>query len=114
MEIFPTLVANSTVAPNVGLKIALLRSRTGRTNEASTHLPMNRGVGGRPGGIVSVIPIPWTRGRRMFAEEEHPRRKMTTISITDAITELRSTHEPMMGRSGLEDAVNAVRDLEID
>ena len=95
VEIFPTVVANSTVAPNVGLKIALLRSRTGRTRETGAHQRMTRRVGGRPGGFAMK---PWTR--RMLTEEEHQRTRMTMISTMDVIKELRSTNELMTGRNG--------------
>ena len=95
MEIFPTLVANSTVAPNVGLKIALLRRRTGRTRETGAHQRMTRRAGGRPGGFAMK---PWTR--RMLPEEEHQRTRMMMTSAMDVIKELRSTNELMTGRSG--------------
>ena len=88
------MVANSTVAPNVGPKIALLRRRTGRTRETGAHQRMTRRIGGRPGGFAMK---PWTR--RMLAEGEH-QRKTTAISVTDAIKELRSTNKLTTARSG--------------
>ena len=89
------MVANSTVAPNVGLKIALLRSRARRTRKTGAHLRMTRRIGGRPGGFAMK---PWTR--QMLAEGEYQRTRMMMTSAMDVIKELRSTNELMTGRSG--------------